>query len=75
MFRKKSDKRSSRRGRRVIVSVRGAKRIIRYTGSPDSEVVADLIDRFDYRPDMKHEILAKYNGKQSVASRIQDSIR
>ena len=32
-----------------------------YGGSPDSEVIAGLLDNFNYRPDKSKEILSRYN--------------
>lgn len=42
-------------------SRRAAKlKTVSYCGSPDSDVVAQYINRFEYRPERKDEILREY---------------
>lgn len=39
-----------------------------YSSSNDSEKMADLLNRFNYRPDMTQEILNKYKALKDAVS-------
>lgn len=40
---------------------------VTYSGSPDSEVVASYIEKFDYRPEKRNQIRQKYENLISNA--------